>query len=83
MQLVASTLLLLSAAAALRLPPVVILPGFGNDAIDYVAPLDQPEDVGLCSVLRRRGFTDVSVVPVSANTIPLRMCTCARVRARA
>eukprot|EP00962_Isochrysis_galbana_P019519 scaffold5687_cov132-Isochrysis_galbana.AAC.1 len=44
------------------LPPVVILPGFGNADVDYKMPLGQPEDVGLVSVLRRRGFRDVSVL---------------------
>lgn len=45
--------------------PVVVCPGFGNDVVDYVTPMGQPEDVGLCAVLRRRGFRDVSVVPVA------------------
>ena len=31
---------------------------------DYISPLGQSEDVGLCSVLRRRGFDDINVVPV-------------------
>ena len=34
-------------------PPVVILPGFGNDKVDYVAPLGQPEEVGLVAALSR------------------------------
>jgi len=42
--------------------PVVILPGFGNDSIDYIAPFGESEN-GLVAVLRRRGL-DVSVLPV-------------------
>jgi pimeloyl-ACP methyl ester carboxylesterase len=45
-------------------PPVVIVPGFGNDQIDYMTPLGQPANLGLVSVLKKRGFTDVEVVPV-------------------
>jgi pimeloyl-ACP methyl ester carboxylesterase len=45
-------------------PPVVVLPGFGNDEIDYIAPLEQPEEVGLAAALRRRGVASLSVVPV-------------------
>jgi pimeloyl-ACP methyl ester carboxylesterase len=45
-------------------PPVVIVPGFFNDAIDYIAPLKRDESVGLRSVLGRRGYSDVTVVPV-------------------
>lgn len=36
---------------------VVVLPGFGNAAVDYVAPLSQPEEVGLKACLERRGMT--------------------------
>jgi len=36
--------------------PVVICPGFGNDSIDYEAPLSQPREVGFISALERRGF---------------------------
>ena len=46
-------------------PPFVVLPGFGNDAIDYVAPLEQSEEVGLTAALRRRGVGAVSVVPIA------------------
>ena len=46
-------------------PPFVVLPGFGNDAIDYVAPLEQDEAVGLTAALRRRGVSAVSVVPIA------------------
>ena len=52
------------AAAALARAPVVILPGFGNAAVDYIAPLGQPEDVGLRSALLRRGHETVDVVPL-------------------
>lgn len=45
--------------------PVVLCPGFGNDRIDYVEPLQQPADVGLVSVLQRRGFSNVHIVPVA------------------
>lgn len=44
-------------------PHVVICPGFGNDQIDYVAPLGQPEEEGLCAALQRRGYAS-TVVPV-------------------
>lgn len=44
-------------------PTVVICPGFGNDMIDYVAPLGAPESIGFKSVLERRGF-EVKIVPV-------------------
>jgi len=44
--------------------PVIIVPGFGNADIDYVLPLEQPEDTGLRAALTRRGFTDVRVLPV-------------------
>ena len=60
-------LLLASLAAAcsgLIRPPVVILPGFGNADVDYVTPLGQPEEKGLRAALRRRGFDDVSIVPL-------------------
>lgn len=46
--------------------PVVICPGFGNDMVDYDTPLGQSSEVGLRSVLGRRGFDldAVSTVPV-------------------
>eukprot|EP00536_Pseudo-nitzschia_multiseries_P001052 jgi/Psemu1/294262/fgenesh1_pm.13_\ len=49
--------------------PVVICPGFGNDSIDYSTPLDQPEEVGLISVLARRGFDpdQIYTVPVQRS----------------
>jgi len=47
--------------------PVVICPGFGNDSIDYDTPLEQPSEVGLKSVLSRRGFNleQIYTVPVA------------------
>eukprot|EP00747_Dinoflagellata_sp_TGD_P042208 gnl/TRDRNA2_/TRDRNA2_141939_c0_seq1.p1 gnl/TRDRNA2_/TRDRNA2_141939_c0~~gnl/TRDRNA2_/TRDRNA2_141939_c0_seq1.p1 ORF type:complete len:405 (-),score=63.67 gnl/TRDRNA2_/TRDRNA2_141939_c0_seq1:41-1255(-) len=48
-------------------PPFLVLPGFGNDAIDYVAPLQQPEEVGLVAALRRRGVKRVEVVPIERS----------------
>lgn len=49
--------------------PVVICPGFGNDIIDYIAPLEQPEEVGFKSVLSRRGFDSdqIYIVPVKRS----------------
>ena len=49
--------------------PVVICPGFGNDSIDYDTPLQQPSDVGLKSVLTRRGFdsSQIYTVPVKRS----------------
>mmetsp|Transcript_63890 Transcript_63890/g.71522 ORF Transcript_63890/g.71522 Transcript_63890/m.71522 type:complete len:455 (-) Transcript_63890:101-1465(-) len=46
--------------------PVVICPGFGNDSIDYDTPLEQAAEVGLQSVLARRGFaaTQIYTVPI-------------------
>ena len=46
--------------------PVVICPGFGNDQIDYDEPLKQPKEVGLKSVLAKRGFDpdQIYTVPV-------------------
>lgn len=46
--------------------PVVICPGFGNDSIDYDTPLEQSAEVGLKSVLARRGFEydQIYTVPV-------------------
>ncbi|EOD39209.1 hypothetical protein EMIHUDRAFT_223702 [Emiliania huxleyi CCMP1516] len=52
-----------SSAMALEDSPVVIVPGFGNADIDYKTPLGQDADVGLESVLARRGFTDVRTMP--------------------
>ena len=49
--------------------PVVICPGFCNDAIDYDTPLEQPSTVGLKSVLSRRGFDmdQIYTVPVQRS----------------
>jgi len=49
--------------------PVVICPGFGNDSIDYTTPLSQPEEVGLKSVLSRRGFeaSKIYTIPVQRS----------------
>ena len=57
----AAAIFLLCAAAASAgcdafSTPVVICPGFGNDSIDYEAPLSQPREVGFISALERRGF---------------------------
>ncbi|CBJ31404.1 conserved unknown protein [Ectocarpus siliculosus] len=54
---------------ALKLPakcPVVILPGFGNDARDYTNPLDGGEDKAFASALERRGLKTF-VVPVERS----------------
>lgn len=48
-------------------PPYVILPGFGNAAVDYTEPLQQPEEVGLAAALGRRGVDSVSVVPIERS----------------
>ena len=46
-------------------PPMVILPGFGNDQVDYISPNGLPEEVGLKATLARRGVREVSVVPIN------------------
>ncbi|CAM9242250.1 unnamed protein product [Scytosiphon promiscuus] len=54
---------------ALKLPvkyPVVILPGFGNDARDYTNPLDGGEEKAFATALQRRGL-DTFVVPVQRS----------------
>lgn len=48
-------------------PPMVIFPGFGNDAVDYVTPNGLPLEVGLVSALARRGATAVDVVPIARS----------------
>eukprot|EP00968_Pinguiococcus_pyrenoidosus_P016244 scaffold1541_cov256-Pinguiococcus_pyrenoidosus.AAC.32 len=35
--------------------PVVVLPGFGNDAVDYINPLGKGEELGIVSAFKRRG----------------------------
>lgn len=64
--LLASALLLLADISVCAFCPVVICPGFGNDSIDYDTPLQQPAEVGLKSVLARRGFdpSQIYTVPV-------------------
>ncbi len=57
----------LFAACAAFTTPVVVCPGFGNDASDYVTPLQQPEEKGLVSALKRRGATSVSIMPVQRS----------------
>merc|ERR1719223_1749582 len=44
--------------------PVVICPGFGNDEIDYLTPLDQPRESSLIAALERRGFENVYTIPL-------------------
>ena len=46
--------------------PIVICPGFGNDQIDYLDPLDQGDKYGFVSVLSRRGFDPdlIKVLPL-------------------
>lgn len=52
-------------------PPVVVLPGFGNDAVDYgagelsLAGGEPLEDGGLVGRLQRRGFGSVEALPVA------------------
>lgn len=48
-------------------PPFVILPGFGNDAIDYMEPNGQPRTVSLSAALERRGASNVAVVPIERS----------------
>lgn len=48
-------------------PPFVVLPGFGNAAVDYISPLGQPEEVGLAAALQRRGVNLVEVVPIDRS----------------
>ena len=45
---------------------VVICPGFGNDAVDYMEPLGLPSECGLCAALERRGLVP-RVVPVARS----------------
>ena len=40
------------------------LPGFGNDEIDYSNPLNQGDEYGFCTALMRRGFENISVMPL-------------------
>lgn len=47
--------------------PIVICPGFGNDPIDYITPLEQERSVGLVAQLEKRGFDPerIAIVPLS------------------
>ena len=45
-------------------PPIVILPGFGNDAVDYTNPLNSGEERSLVACLRKRGYESIHVVPI-------------------
>ena len=58
----------LNALVALPTPvfPAVILPGFGNDLIDYINPLQFGEENGFVSALRRRNI-DAEVVPITRS----------------
>ncbi|KAL7496423.1 hypothetical protein ACHAWT_007799 [Skeletonema menzelii] len=53
-------------AADLSKIPIVICPGFGNDAIDYTNPLDQGEEYGFVNALIKRGFNPdlIQVLPL-------------------
>jgi hypothetical protein len=44
-------------------PRFLILPGFGNDAIDYINPLKRGLNFGIVQSLSNRGY-DVDVVPI-------------------
>ena len=69
--LLITSFLLLSTCQALSIErtPVVICPGFGNDAVDYLEPLKQPREVGLIAGLERRGFNAdlISTIPVQRS----------------
>jgi pimeloyl-ACP methyl ester carboxylesterase len=47
-------------------PRIVVFPGFGNDRVDYLAPNELPEEVGLVAALSRRGV-HASVVPIERS----------------
>lgn len=67
--LLLTTALMLAATPVIGFCPVVICPGFGNDSIDYDTPLEQPAEVGLMSVLSRRGFdsSQIYTIPVKRS----------------
>ena len=44
-------------------PTFLILPGFGNDQIDYVNPLGKGEEVGMVANLQKRGYR-AEVLPI-------------------
>jgi hypothetical protein len=48
---------------AFKTSPIIVLPGFGNNALDYTAPLGSL-DGGLVGALERRGAKDVVVLEV-------------------
>ena len=48
-------------------PPIVIMPGFGNDAVDYLSPNNQAHEVSLAAALERRGVGTVAVVPIERS----------------
>ena len=43
--------------------PIVILPGFGNDIVDYQNPLGKGFDISIQAALEKRGYS-VSIVPI-------------------
>ena len=45
-------------------PPIVVLPGFGNDEIDYKNPLNRGVEGSLVTSLRKRGYESIHVVPI-------------------
>lgn len=53
-------------ATALDKIPVVICPGFGNDAIDYLNPLNRGEEYSFVNALTKRGFNPdlIQVLPL-------------------
>ncbi|CEM20650.1 unnamed protein product [Vitrella brassicaformis CCMP3155] len=55
---------LAAAGPSLKQHPIVILPGFGNDALDYTNPMKMGEDTSLKAALERRGY-NVYVVPIA------------------
>jgi pimeloyl-ACP methyl ester carboxylesterase len=51
----------------LRAPPVVILPGFGNDMIDYINPQGRGISSGFVAALERRGIP-TTVLPIKRTS---------------
>lgn len=45
-----------AAVSSSNKPPIVICPGFGNDQIDYLSPMNLGEEASFAQALRRRGF---------------------------
>ena len=57
-------LLFIASTAGYELRPrFLILPGFGNDAIDYSNPLKRGSQYGFVTSLESRGY-EVDVVPI-------------------